>query len=807
MNKAELSPFLQLIQARESETGASDPAEAPPKWLEEGTGAPSSWLENINYQECKFCLNCMVSIAIMAGEYEKRDTPQFKYKHLREVLTLYHIDPARMRDDYTPIDILEEAIKGCPLCSLAIGTSWSTGDVPFDTARWVKNPSWRKRAQTLLYNTHEPDQLLQADKSMARPLCQIIYGTNLTTDLYPEADMSGFWGAIHLWTEDELKKWYDQESCAYTLASTLGPPVAPTICSSTDHPQIMEIAMWWLRRCLGEHKACSAAENQADDADRPARLLYVGTAPEYKDIKLVINNQKTLEYFALSYCWGKKEFPRLTGAALSGLLDRIDIESLPATLQHAIKVTQLLGYSYLWIDALCIIQDSKEDWLAESVKMGSIYRKSALTIAALGAADSYQGLFRSRNPLCYRDLHLSNSKFVYSHRAGNVDPGFKREFEVTGPAASPLQTRAWCIQEQLSAPRTLFFGASGVFWQCLECEADEGYPLGTKSTEPNLKKLVSSCLSSGEFNLRKTWRSILERYTGCKLTYASDKLVAISGIARLLAKASGSEYVAGMWNKDLWHDLLWHSKVSQWIDNKTLQRLENGCPTFSWGSVAHPTWYFKYDDQESTHLEAKSVALEISGTGKERIYTLKISTQMREVVLLPPAYSKIGTPSLMLTDDVPFPAEYAWGDGEVPLDVIARITNPIRLDWTLDRKTDEDKDVSPLSHFSYSWTPDIPLDGSITRAWYMCLARQDGYDPPGAVGFIVVPTDTNHTAWKRIGFLWHSGFYESFKATALRCTVQNTATNEIDWEETAKHRAPNPFLSNPTEEWVDIFLE
>jgi len=807
MDRDELPQFLEQLQVRESETGAPDPAEAPPKWLEEVIGAPSLWLENINYRECKFCLNCMLSVAIMAGEYQKRDTPQFKYKHLREVITLYHIEPARMRDDYTPIEILEEAIKGCPLCSLAIATSWSRADVPFDAARWVKNPLWRKRAQTLLFNMYRPDYAWQADKSMARPLCQIIYGTNLTTDLYPEADISEFWGALHLWTEEELKKWYDQRSCAYTLTSTLGPPAEPTLCSSTDHPHIIEIATWWLRRCLGEHQACSAAGEQADDADSPARLLYVGTAPEHKDVKLVTNNQKTLEYFTLSYCWGKKEFPSLTEAALPAFLNRIDIESLPATLQHAIKVTQLLGYSYLWIDALCIIQDSKADWLAESVKMGSIYRKSALTIAALGAADSYQGLFRSRNPLCYRDLPLSNSKFVYSHRAGNVDPGFTREFEVIGPAASPLQTRAWCVQEQLSAPRTLFFGASGVFWQCLECEADEGYPLGTKSKAPNLKKLVSSCLSSGDFNVRKTWRAIRERYTGCKLTYASDKLVAISGIARLLAKASGFEYVAGMWNKDLWHDLLWHSKGSRWRDNNSLQRLENGCPTFSWASVAHPIWYFKYDSQATTHLEAKSVALEISETGKEQTYALRIFTQMQEVVLLPPAYSKTGTPYLMLTDDVPFPAEHAWGDGEVPLDVIARIINPVRLDWTFDKKTDKDEDVSRLNHFSYSWTPDIPLDGSITRAWYMCLARQDRYDPPGAVGLIVVPTDVNHTAWKRIGFLWHSGFYASFKDTGLRCTVQNTATNEIDWEETAKHRAPNPFLSDPAKEWVDIVLE
>jgi hypothetical protein len=120
--------------------------------------------------------------------------------------------------------------------------------------------------------------------------------------------------------------------------------------------------------------------------------------------------------------------------------------------------------------------------------MGSIYRTSILTIAATGAPSVFHGLFMSRNPLCYRDLHLSNSKFVFSARAGHVDPQFKHEFEVLGPAASPLQTRAWCVQEELLAPRTLFFGTSGLSWQCTECGADEGYPVGNKHGDShNLK--------------------------------------------------------------------------------------------------------------------------------------------------------------------------------------------------------------------------------------------------------------------------------------------------------------------------------
>lgn len=60
----------------------------------------------------------------------------------------------------------------------------------------------------------------------------------------------------------------------------------------------------------------------------------------------------------------------------------IGFESLPALFQDAIVTTQKLGIQYLWIDSLCIIQDSEDDWQAESAKMGSVYRNAKVTIAA-----------------------------------------------------------------------------------------------------------------------------------------------------------------------------------------------------------------------------------------------------------------------------------------------------------------------------------------------------------------------------------------------------------------------------------------
>jgi len=61
---------------------------------------------------------------------------------------------------------------------------------------------------------------------------------------------------------------------------------------------------------------------------------------------------------------------------------------LPQTFQNPIVITQNLGYRYLWIDSLCIIQKSTKDWETESRKTGSIYRDVLLNISAEEAKNS-----------------------------------------------------------------------------------------------------------------------------------------------------------------------------------------------------------------------------------------------------------------------------------------------------------------------------------------------------------------------------------------------------------------------------------
>ena len=83
----------------------------------------------------------------------------------------------------------------------------------------------------------------------------------------------------------------------------------------------------------------------------------------------------------LRHIWGEAVPFRLLTHNLREVRDNVKIQILPKTFLHAINFTRSLGVRYLWVDTLCIIQDSQEDWAAHSLRMGRIYSESLLNIA------------------------------------------------------------------------------------------------------------------------------------------------------------------------------------------------------------------------------------------------------------------------------------------------------------------------------------------------------------------------------------------------------------------------------------------
>jgi hypothetical protein len=105
-----------------------------------------------------------------------------------------------------------------------------------------------------------------------------------------------------------------------------------------------------------------------------------------------------VEYAALSHCWGDiKDKIVLTSGNLAVFQKELpDLQCLQ-TFKHAIFAARHLRFQYIWIDSLCVIQDSEEDWSKEASLMSSVYKYSTLTITATSAEDDTEGCFFNRD--------------------------------------------------------------------------------------------------------------------------------------------------------------------------------------------------------------------------------------------------------------------------------------------------------------------------------------------------------------------------------------------------------------------------
>jgi hypothetical protein len=190
----------------------------------------------------------------------------------------------------------------------------------------------------------------------------------------------------------------------------------------------------------------------------PTRYIHVDSNPP--QLRIAEPDARGF-YIALSHCWGKSRPLVTTTATLSDRMAGIPMKTLPRTFQDAVTITRELGLEYLWIDSLCILQDSRSDWVAESAKMGSVYSNAFLTISAAASTDSEQGIFRPRSippsPPVQLRCHDSNMEPIYiDHRVSDT------------PFETPqsTDTRAWCFQELALSPRVIVYGREMLGFMC-----------------------------------------------------------------------------------------------------------------------------------------------------------------------------------------------------------------------------------------------------------------------------------------------------------------------------------------------------
>jgi hypothetical protein len=127
--------------------------------------------------------------------------------------------------------------------------------------------------------------------------------------------------------------------------------------------------------CLRDHSQCRDAARRKR-RKYPRRLVAIDAHTATPRIRLVdgkaVKRDKAT-YLTLSHCWGKvaEDAPwKLTKSSAPSFYTDIPFHILPLTFRQAISITSRLGEKYIWIDSLCIIQDSVQDWMEESQTMG-----------------------------------------------------------------------------------------------------------------------------------------------------------------------------------------------------------------------------------------------------------------------------------------------------------------------------------------------------------------------------------------------------------------------------------------------------
>lgn len=355
----------------------------------------------------------------------------------------------------------------------------------------------------------------------------------------------------------------------------------------------------WLDECRAQHDCCNALGGGSLQP-LPDRLIEISPIDEEcsHSIRLVeAHNLQNMyaPYVCLSYCWGNTENRGTTTGNIAQYLENIPLDQLPETVKDAILLCVKLGFWYIWIDCLCIIQDDKDDWTNQAAQMSRIYSKATLTIATPICLHSWESFISKReegNPLlalgipgaslpAMDDSGKRYMLWLWAFRVIDPPIGFFlsqvwsswRDWDtMTRRDTGTWIGRAWTFQEWLLSPRVLHINHF-TLWDCRGGYANE---LNPRSMAKVRRQRNLEALGRNDF----TWNLILTEYTSRGITNISDKLPALAGIAKWYAKTHGEHYLAGIWAEDLPLALLWTLTYDRTTNKRNIES-----PSWSWASV------------------------------------------------------------------------------------------------------------------------------------------------------------------------------------------------------------------------------
>ncbi|KAK4450331.1 heterokaryon incompatibility protein-domain-containing protein [Podospora aff. communis PSN243] len=358
------------------------------------------------------------------------------------------------------------------------------------------------------------------------------------------------------------------DECARWLS--LGPPLVP----HALHPANVNWVRSEIDQCerLHSHGATSGNDNFL-----PSRLIDVGHDDSGVSPRLVITDYRLRRrcppYVALSYCWGTPadsatQF-KTTKASLPARTAGFATNTMTNVMQDAVATTRALGIRYIWIDAVCIIQDDLADWEIESSTMRDVYENAHVTICTIASPSCHTG-FLERNPpaitVPFQSAIDPSIKGSISLRTGGLatpTPYIDHDIDLTFQESEndgKWAQRAWTFQESMLSTRKLYFGSFQLAFSCPKhTTTDTGLAYLNGDNQHGVIPFPTHPQSRHE-----AWHEVVIRFASRDLTHEKDRLPAFSGLARVMGLGP-EQYYAGHWKPYLAVSLCWLRDVNAMI--------------------------------------------------------------------------------------------------------------------------------------------------------------------------------------------------------------------------------------------------
>lgn len=564
----------------------------------------------------------------------------------------------------------------------------------------------------------------------------------------------------------------------------------------TGSAENLKYAAIWLNICLKTHILCTCTTEPYTPF--PKRILDVGSKINGQQFYLLESqNGQVGRYATLSHRWPKTPIIRTTTQNINNHRSGIILADCPQTFRDAVTVCRSLGIQYLWIDSLCIIQDSSEDWEREAANMGNYYWNSFLNIAAAHDRENQEGCFSPRDPYGIQPCQV---KLRYSHDLEvittpvHVTPYVEKGYDWRFKEDSILDSRAWILQERVLAPRTLLFGKNEMYFSCLTMSASEANPQGSRlskrletvtlvqeyqhtlrlevsarnarnsSMAPTpwrpslLDNSISDDIRARRFrawtNIQKAarsdprymeqiyneWYGLVMEYNRRCITRDTDVLPAISGLAAYYQMILGDSYLAGLWVGDLLPGLLWSA------DFMTARPASgSSAPSWTWASLRTDTicmWYLGRAAEIQRYIQIYDAKTTVDGPNRFGSVSegyIRLAGYLKRSVAVAP----------QKMPDVKEQKDREGGTrGPQP--------NPKMFRYIM---LQQDEEKAPSLHDPQTgdrlaqFFPDYqPIEG-VESVWCLpVLQDRTDFGEEGVLCLILKPNLTEHGRWRRVGF-------------------------------------------------------